>query len=321
MTTPIASLVFTNSHFKSFHQKIIISDDFYIKNRHDTSFDSKLFGKASVMIKFNTGNRCGFTKNHFRQPNPLSLEVQSRIPKFIRQMQAEIQSNGIPGLNLRAERDEAVRALTIKLLDFTDLFTGKIGIATKDGWLAFGWQKIMAGIPWLSESRLWVALNDLQNFGLFDSNQRLADPRYITKDPAKKSGYAVSDKGFTDAFWTAFRQTKRWKHEAEAKAKRTAEKAAKAGKTLQDFYKKTWCNTRKISVKQMTAAGITKTEQATLGAATPSSAPTGPSANAVKMMLMDKLIKLGFKDAFARAQKLFDEFGASALVNTEQFVS
>lgn len=273
------------------------------------------------MIKFNTGNRCGFTKNQFRQPNPLALEVQSRIPKFIRQMQDEIKSNGIPGLNLRAERDEAVRALTIKLLDFTDLWTGKIGIATKDGWLAFGWQKVMANIPWLSESRSWVALNDLQKSGLFGSNQRLADPRYITKDSAKKSGYAVSDKGFTDAFWTAFRQTKRWKHEAEAKAKRTAEKAAKAGKTLQDFYKKTWCNTSKTSVKQMTAAGILKTQSQTSDVTPAKTEQSGPSANAVKMILADKLIKLGFKDAFTRAQKLFDEFGAGALTNTEQFVS
>lgn len=74
-------------------------------------------------------------------------------------------------------------------------------------------------------------------------------------------------------------------------------------------------------MKQLAAAGIAKTEQATPGAATPSSAPAGPSANAVKMMLMDKLIKLGFKDAFDRAQKLFAEFGAAALTNTEQFVS
>ena len=151
--------------------------------------------------------------------------------------------------------------------------------------------------------------------------QRLADPRYITKDDTKKSGYAVSDKGFTEAFWTAFRQLRRWKHEAEAKAKRTTEKAAKAGKTLQEFYKRTWCATSKQSVKQLAAAGIAKTEQSTPGAATPSSAPVGPSANAVKMILMDKLIKLGFKDAFDRAQKLFAEFGAAALTNTEQFVS
>jgi hypothetical protein len=39
------------------------------------------------------------------------------------------------------------------------------------------------------------------------------------------------------------------------------------------------------------------------------------------MILMDKLINLGCKDAYVRAQKLFDEFGADALMNTEQFVS
>jgi hypothetical protein len=150
---------------------------------------------------------------------------------------------------------------------------------------------------------------------------RLADPRYITKDDTKKSGYAVSDKGFTEAFWTAFRQLRRWKHEAEAKAKRTTEKAAKAGKTLQEFYKRTWCATSKQSVKQLAAAGIAKTEQTAPGTTAPSSIPIGPSANAVKMILMDKLIKLGFADAYARAQKLFDEFGADSLINTEQFVS
>ena len=270
-------------------------------------------------MKFMYGNRCGFSPDKYRQPDPLDPEVQSRIPKFIRQIQEQIRKSGIPGLNLRAERDEAVRALTIKLLDFTDLWTCKIGIATKEGWLAFGWQKVMASIPWLSASRLWVALSDLQNSGLFASNQRLADPRYITKDANKKSGYAVSDKGFTEQFWTAFRQLRRWKHEAEAKAKRTTERAAKAGKTLQDFYKKTWCSTGKVSVKQMAAAGIVKTQSQIPGAT--ATAPAGPSANAIKMMLHAKLAELGFKDAYVRAQKLFDEFGADALTNTEQFVS
>ena len=272
-------------------------------------------------MKFMYGNRCGFSPDKYRQPDPLDPEVQSRIPKFIRQIQEQIRKSGIPGLNLRAERDEAVRALAIDLLNLTDLWTGKIGIPTKDGWLAFGWKRVLARLPWYSESRLWEALKVLQNHGLFGSNQRLADPRYITKDDTKKSGYAVSDKGFTEAFWTAFRQLKRWKHEAEAKAQRTAEKAAKAGKTLQDFYKRTWCATSKQSVKQLSAAGISKTEDATPGAASSSPVLVGPSANAVKMMLMDKLIKLGFKDAFARAQKLFAEFGADALTNTEQFVS
>ena len=272
-------------------------------------------------MKFMYGNRCGFSPDKYRQPEPLDPEVLSRIPKFIRQIQDQIRKGGIPGLNLRAERDEAVRALTIELLNLTDLWTGKIGIPTKDGWLAFGWKRVLARLPWYSESRLWEALKVLQNHGLFGSNQRLADPRYITKDETKKSGYAVSDKGFTEAFWTAFRQLRRWKHEAEAKAKRTTEKAAKAGKTLQDFYKRTWCSTTKQFVKQLAAAGIAKIEQATSYPTGSSSVPVGPSANAVKMMLTDKMIKLGFKDAFTRAQKLFDEFGAAALVNTEQFVS
>lgn len=270
-------------------------------------------------MKFTHGNRCGFSTDKYRQPEPLDSEIQRRIPKFIRQIQEEIRRSGISGLNLRAERDEAVRALAIELLNLTDLWTGKIGIPTKDGWLAFGWKRVLARLPWYSESRLWEALKVLQNRGLFGSNQRLADPRYITKDDTKKSGYAVSDKGFTEAFWTAFRQLKRWKHEAEASAQRTAEKAAKAGKTLQDFYKRNWCATSKQSVKQLAAAGIAKAEQEQLGAA--SAAAVGPSANAVKMILMDKLIKLGFKDAYARAQKLFDEFGADSLINTEQFVS
>ena len=272
-------------------------------------------------MKFMFGNRCGFTPDKYRQPEPLDPEVLSRIPKFIRQIQDQIRKSGIPGLNLRAERDEAVRALTIELLNLTDLWTGKIGIPTKDGWLAFGWKRVLARLPWYSESRLWEALKVLQLHGLFGSNQRLTDPRYITKDETKKSGYAVSDKGFTEAFWTAFRQLRRWKHEAEAKAKRTTEKAAKAGKTLLDFYKRTWCSTTKQFVKQLAAAGIAKIEQATSYPTGSSSVPVGPSANAVKMMLTDKLIKLGFKDAFARSQKLFEEFGAAALVNTEQFVS
>ena len=266
------------------------------------------------MEQFKTGNRCGHNPLNYRQPESLAPDVLTHIPKFILQLQDEIRKNGIPGINLRSERDEAVRALAITLLTYTDLWTGKIGIATKEGWLAFGWQKILVNIPWLSESRLWVALRDLQDSGLFSSNQRLTDPRYITKDATRKSGYAVSDKGFTESFWTAFRQLRRWKHEAKAKAKRTAEKAAKTGKTLQDFYKKNWCSTLKQSVKQLTAAGMAKAERT-------ETATIGPSANAVKMMLADKLIKLGIKDAFQRAQKLFDEFGAVALTNTEQFVS
>lgn len=272
-------------------------------------------------MKFMYGNRCGFSPDKYRQPEPLDPEVLSRIPKFIRQIQEQIRNGGIPGLNLRAERDEAVRALAIELLNLTDLWTGKIGIPTKEGWLAFGWKRVLARLPWYSESRLWEALKVLQNHGLFGSNQRLADPRYITKDDTKKSGYAVSDKGFTEAFWTAFRQLRRWKHEAEAKAKRTTEKAAKAGKTLQDFYKKTWCGTTKTAVKQLAAAGMAKAEKEQPGATAPAGLPVGPSANAVKMILMDKLIKLGFKDAYARAQKLFAEFGADSLINTEQFVS
>lgn len=277
------------------------------------------YNKVGVIVKFTHGNRCGFSLNQFRQPEALDPEVQNRIPKFIRQIQYSIRVGGIPGLKLRAERDEAVRALTIELLNLTDLWTGKIGIPTKDGWLAFGWKRVLRRLPWYSESRLWEALKVLQKHGLFGSNQRLADPRYITKDDRKKSGYAISDKGFTETFWTAFRQLKRWKHESDAKAKRTAEKAAKVGKTLQDFYKRTWCSTTKGSVKQLTAAGMTKTSI---------SVPTGigesvsrPSANAIKMQLTVKLANLGIKDAYDRASKLFDEFGAAVLINTEQFLS
>ncbi|NCC02206.1 MAG: hypothetical protein EOM34_16400 [Clostridia bacterium] len=262
--------------------------------------------------KFDFGNRCGFSPDLFRQPTPLSPDIKSRMPKFINQIQSEIKANGVPGLAIRGERDESVRALLCVLLDYCDLWTCKIGIPTKKGWLAFGWKTILNRLPWLSESRLYEALGVIRKNGLFDSNQRLSDPRFITKDATKKSGYSVSDKGFTEVFWTAFRQTKRWKHEAEAKAKRTAEQAAKAGKNLQDFYKKVWCSTTKAVVKQMAAAGIVKTE---------THAPVAPSANAVKMMLHAKLAELGFKDAYVRAQKLFEEFGAAALINTEQFVS
>lgn len=267
--------------------------------------------------RYFTGNRCGHSPKTYRQPEPLPAEEAAKMPKFIQQMQEEIRKNGIPGLNLRSERDEAARALAICALDNTDLYTARMGAATPKGWLAYGWYRIHKRLPWLSESRFFQALRDLKEAGMIESNQRLTDPRFISKDASKPSGYAVSDKGFAKAFWIAFRQLPRWKREAEAKAQRTAAKAENHGKTLDEFYKKTWCSTSKTVVKQLAAAGMAKAEQQPGAAAV----PVGPSANAVKMILMDKLIKLGFKDAYARAQKLFDEFGVDSLINTEQFVS
>lgn len=270
-------------------------------------------------MKFLYGNRCGHSPEKFRQPDPLPEEA-ARMPLFIQEMQEEIRKNGIPGLNLRSERDEAARALAIVALDNTDLYTARMGTATPQGWLAYGWKRIHKRLPWLSESRFFQALRDFKEAGMIESNQRLTDARFISKDTSKPSGYAVSDKGFVKAFWIAFRQLPRWKREAEAKAQRTAAKAESHGKTLDDFYKKTWCSTTKTAVKQLAAAGMAKAEQQP-GAVAPTAVPVGPSANAVKMMLTDKLIKLGFADAYARAKKLFDEFGADALINTEQFVS
>lgn len=254
------------------------------------------------------GNRCGFNKHSFRQP---ILNENSKSPKFIRQIQELIKNNGIPGLNLRAERDEAVRALTIVLLDYCDLYTKQIGMPTSSGWLAFGWKKIMSQINWLSESRFWEALETIKKAGLFETNQRLTDSRYITRDRSKRSGYAISEKGFTKQFWISFREYKRWQHEANDKAKRVKEKATKIGKTLADFYKKTWCTTTKQSVKTLTAAALIKTDSKSISTL---------SSSAIKMQLTVKLIKLGIQTPDEMAAKLFEKYGENALNETEKLI-
>ena len=326
----VISLVFRAQIIKSFFKNVAVNSNKLIKKRPKLplrfNFNQHCgrneMPKKQSTPKFLTGNRCGHSPTHYRQPDPLPAEDAVRMPKFITQMQDEIRKNGVPGFNLRSELDEAVRAVAIAALDNTDLFTCRFGMATKRGWLAYGWQRIHDRLPWCSENRFWQAVKIFKNAEMIESNQRLNDPRFKSKDPAKPSGYAIADKGFTKAFWIAFRQLPRWKREAEAKAQRTTAKAAANGKTLDDFYKKTWCSTTKTAVKQLAAAGIAKVEQQPGAIApAPAAAPVGPSANAVKMILMDKLIKLGFKDAYARAQKLFDEFGANSLINTEQFVS
>lgn len=264
-------------------------------------------------MKFSHGNRCGFSQDVFRQPEPLANDVKNNLPLFIRQIQEEVRNNGIPGLNLRAERDEAVRALVIELLNHMDLWTGKIGLPTENGWLAFGWDKILKRLPWLSESRLWEALRVLETNGLFSSNQRLIDSRYITKDTSKKSGYAISDKGFTEHFWISFRQLNRWKQEAKAKALRVEEKAVKIGKSLLDFYVKKWSSTSKTSVKQLSATAIQAigNEQAS---------SLKPSKRALIMQLVVKLITLGVNNASEKAETLFNQFGELAVYNTESYI-
>ncbi len=277
-------------------------------------------------VTFESGNRCGFQKGVFRSPTPLSQEVQSRMPKFIKQMQDEIRKNGIPGVTFRAERDEAVRAVLCVLLDYTDLWTCRIGTPTKDGWLAFGWDTILARIPWLSAGRLWEVVCALRDNYLFDSNQRLADPRYKTKDFSKPSGYAISNKGFTDYFWTCFRQTKRWKHEAEDKARRIKANAEKIGKTVSDFYKaknaattnffeNTWAKTNKTSVKTLAAAGMAKKQKE-------SEQPSaGPSLRAIEMILDATFAKAGVINSYALAKQIASEHGQDALINPERFIS
>jgi len=67
-------------------------------------------------------------------------------------------------------------------------------------------------------------------------------------------------------------------------------------------------------VKTLAASGLKKADD------TPP-AEIGPSANAIKMQLTGKLLSLGVNNPAELALNLFAEFGADALINTEQFVS
>lgn len=265
-------------------------------------------------MKFLTGNRCGHNPCAFRQP---VFKETKNLPGLIEETIEEIRKNGIPGLDLRSELDEAVRAVTITLLHYSDLYSRSIGMPTKRGWKAFGWETVLKCLPWLSESRLWQALKVLRDNDLFDSNQRLYDATRISKDASKPSGYAVSDKFFTQHFWVCFRKLKRWQNEAKDKFDRVHNDAMAIGKTAKDFYKKAWQTTQKTMVKVLSAAGLNKPDENVSHTLD----QIGPSANAIKMQLTAKLISLGFKDAHERASTLFEEFGSAALTNTEQFIS
>lgn len=262
-----------------------------------------------------SGNRCGFIKTVFRVPTPSD---SPNLPKFITSMQQKILSEGIPSLHLRAERDEAVRAVVAVLLEYTDLWSCCIGMPTSEGWLSFGWRSILKRLPWISENRLWNVLRTLKEADLFDSNQCLADPRYITRDHTKPSGYAISRKFFTKNFWKVLGQTRRLKHEAEAKARRVADGAAAIGKKVKDFYSFRIAGKNKLT-QFLAIAGMEKNDQ---NNQSPSS-QNQPSARSLLMIITGKLLQSGCatKDCDKLALSLLENYGPSVAEDPLKYLS
>lgn len=259
------------------------------------------------------GNRCGFDSQLLRQPTLYSGKNQASVLKLAKQRVTHFK------INRRAEQREAILAVLQILPDYTDIWTSKLGMATKSGWLPFGWNIVKSRLPWLSESRFFSALSWLFDEGYLESNQRLAHPEFKTRDNAKPSGWAVSEKMLTKKFWTAVNLTTMLKQAAERKVQELTKKAAAIGKTIQDFYTTTLAKTKKKVVEQLAKAGQEKKDNQSKPDAgiTPSS---GPSVRAMELILTTKLNQLGIKNAFNTAARLIKEYGRAAMDNPEPYL-
>lgn len=267
-------------------------------------------------MKFLTGNKCGYKSGSYRHPEPLSLSKP--LPLFLSHTSKMILDSGIPGLRARGEREEARRAVIAVLIEQMDIYTQKIGVPTDSGWLPFGWQSVLKRLPWLSESRLWEVLADMRRDGIFESNQRLSHPSFKTHDSTKKSGWAVSDKGFTPRFWTLLRAQARLDHEKQHAQARHTEKAKARGKTIHDFYAKAWAISKTKAGRFLAAAAMQKEEKKAAAPAAPAQAQV--SIRQIEMMLVPKLIALGVADVDATARRLALEFGQEAVADPGRYI-
>lgn len=259
-------------------------------------------------MQHTTGNRCGYKSGCYRTPEP---QPSIKLPLFLTQTATQILQCGIPGLRARGEREEARRAVIAVLIEQMDIYTQRIGVPTESGWLPFGWQSVLKRLPWLSENRLWEVLADLRREGIFESNQRLKHPSFKTHDASKSSGWAVSDKGFTDRFWLMIRAQARLRHEKEHAQRRHTERAISRGKQLADFYARAWAHSKSRAGCVIAAAGIVKAEKA---AAQQAAGQHGqPSVRQIEIMIIPQLIALNVADVDATARRLAIEYGYQAV--------
>ncbi len=188
------------------------------------------------------GNRCGFIPGVYRQPN---IPECSTRPKFIRAVQKRIREGRFT-FKARAERDEALRAVLITILDHTCLAEGGIGYADQRGrgWYSYSWDQIHNRITWLSKTRFWECIRQLKSAGFLVSEQRLTHPnqRKIFKARTSASNYVVSHKMLTAKFWAACGVTRAWQQQAAAKRSRMAEVASKLGITMATLFRIRLCN-------------------------------------------------------------------------------
>lgn len=244
----------------------------------------------------NSGNRCGFTPGQYRQP---VLPECSTRPKFIRAVQKRIKERGFKQ-PVRAERDEALRAVLITILDHTCLCQGGIGYADLNGkgWYSYSWLQIKGYIPWLSETRFWECIKQLKELGWLVSEQRMTHPgqRKLFKNRTSASNYVVSHKMLTEAFWSACGVSKAWRQQAAAKRSRMAQVATKNGITIDQLFRIRLC-------RPAPSAPV----------ATPS-CPGGSYAH-IRCHLIPKLASLlpHHKDIESLANALIGKYGGSIL--------
>lgn len=100
----------------------------------------------------------------------------------------------------RFERREGILAVLSSLVSRMEIWTQAIGLPTAEGWMAYGWHKVMDQFN-IGERRMYRIIDDLTKEKLIESNQRLHHPAYITKDDGTPSGYAISDKRISYRFF------------------------------------------------------------------------------------------------------------------------
>lgn len=241
------------------------------------------------MEERNKGNRCLYDPSNHRQPTSFEGKNQPSIIRMAKKRVAHLV------IKARGELRESVLAVLSTIPDYLDVYSGRMGIPTEQGWLPFSWQVVKNRLPWMSDSRFFAALRYITNAGYLTSDQRIYHSSFITKDAATRSGWAVSEKSVLDKFWIDLRLLK-MKRQAEKRKKTELEQIAKlAGKKLSDLFVRVISKSKiRFDRKKAEQAPTIKAEQ-----------PAIISPRAAVMIIAAQLFKHGIKDAHKEAERIF----------------
>lgn len=263
------------------------------------------------MSQKHTGNRCQHDPKNYRKPTLFDGKHQ---PSIIRMAKKRVQYLVIKA---RGELRESVLAVLSTIPDYLDVYSGKMGIPTEQGWLPFSWQVVRNRLPWMSDSRFFAALRYITRVGYLESEQKIYHPSFITKDSATTSGWAVSEKTILDKFWIDLRLLK-MKRQAEQRKKAELEKKAKfSGKKLADFFIRIISKTKIRFDRKKAAQEAKPTSDAKV---VNEGRIINVSPRAAVMIIAAQLFKHGINEAYKEAERIFEANSYASLQDPLKYI-